>query len=424
MTGPRSIQFAAPDSDDPERAATHHLELGGRNGLMSIAPKSGGDTYALTGIPELGLRNYWYPVIAKWRLRRRPRRLRVLGEDIVLFRGRGRTIYALADRCPHRGASLSQGKCLYPDSDTISCPYHGWTFSGTTGRCVAKLMEGPDADLPPQAAVKSYPVRELRGVLWVFVGDMDAVPLEADLPDCLTQTGEWHGLSSWRTYHCNWRILKDNLCHDLHAPFLHRNAPELVLQPIFRHASRISAAPLADGKGIGYVSQGGVTEADYPGLGRFPPHQENWYRVLKPIGRGREIDPGDPAVVKFGIKYRQSSCLPGVTLIGRPNGTYFTCRWVVPIDAGTTLYYAFSLFRRRGRWRTLADRLFWVLWLSWAHDWLFSDQDKRVLEAVVPGPELLSRSDTGVVAWRRFARTHARKPPTGAEYASPSAAAE
>jgi phenylpropionate dioxygenase-like ring-hydroxylating dioxygenase large terminal subunit len=391
---------------------------------MSVERFPDGDPYAATGVPELGLRNYWYPALAGWRLRRRPRRVRLLGEDIVLFRDHGGAVFALADRCPHRGASLSQGKCLYPGAGTISCPYHGWTFSGATGRCVAKLMEGPDAPLPHQAAVKSYPVRELRGVVWVFVGDIAAVPLEDDLPECLALPDAWHGLSSWRTYHCNWRILKDNLCHDLHAPFLHRNAPELVFQPIFRHASRISAEPRDDGKGIGYVSRDGITEADYPGLGHFPPPRERWYRVLKPIGRGREIDPDDPAVVKFGVKHRQSSLLPGITLIGRPTGNYFTCRWVVPVDSDTTLYYAFSLFRRRSRCRTLADRLFWIFWLSWVHDWLFSDQDKRILEAVVPGRELLSRSDVGVVAWRRFVRSHARKPPVAAGSEAPPSAVE
>src|SRR5215472_6398569 len=77
-----------------------------------------------TGLPALGLRNYWYPVMAAWRLGRKPKPLKVLGEDIVVFRDKGK-LYALAERCPHRGARLSRGRCLYPGSGTISCPYHG-----------------------------------------------------------------------------------------------------------------------------------------------------------------------------------------------------------------------------------------------------------------------------------------------------------
>ena len=172
------------------------------------------------------------PALAAWRLRRRPRAVRLLGEDVVLFRDKG-GLYALGDRCAHRGARLSQGKCLYPGTATLTCPYHGWTYSGETGGCVAKLMEGPETAIPAEAKVKSYPVREHRGVIWLFVGDMDAVPLEEDLPECLADNDEWHTISTWRTYRCNWRVLNDNLCYDLHAPFVHRNSPELVLQPVF-----------------------------------------------------------------------------------------------------------------------------------------------------------------------------------------------
>jgi hypothetical protein len=138
----------------------------------------------------------------------------------------------------------------------------------------------------------------------------------------------------------------------------------LAFQPIFPYAARISAESLGDGKGIGYVARDGITEADYPGLGHFPPRRESWYRVLKPVGRGREIDRNAAAAGKNSLKYRQSSLLPGVTLIGRPSGNYFTCRWITPIDADTTLYYSFSLFRRRNRLKTIADRLLWLFWLS------------------------------------------------------------
>jgi phenylpropionate dioxygenase-like ring-hydroxylating dioxygenase large terminal subunit len=366
------------------------------------------DPYAGTGLPELGFRNYWYPVMAAWRLGRKPKAVKILGEDIAIFQDAGK-LYALAERCPHRGARLSQGKCLYPGTGTLSCPYHGWTFSGETGACVAKLMEGPDASASRQIGVKSYPVRELRGAIWVFVGDIEAPPLEGDVPACLVSTRDWHAFSTWRTYRCNWRIMKDNLCHDMHAPFVHRNAPELVFQPVFPFASRLAAFPLDEDNGIGYVARDGKPSADFPGLGTFPPKNETWYRFLKPTGRGKEIDAKSQAVARYGVKYRQSSLMPGATFIGRPNGNYFALRWVTPIDAESCFYYSWSLFRRQSWWRTLKERLFWIFWVSWVHDWLFSDQDKRLLEKVIPGKEMLSRTDAGVVAWRRYAVDHARR---------------
>ncbi|MBV9553172.1 MAG: aromatic ring-hydroxylating dioxygenase subunit alpha [Alphaproteobacteria bacterium] len=366
------------------------------------------DPYAGSGLPALGLRNYWYPVMAAWRLGRKPRAVSVLGEAVVIFRD-GSEVFALAERCPHRGARLSQGKCLYPGSGTLTCPYHGWTFSGQTGSCVAKLMEGPDAPGSRRIVTRAYPVRELRGAIWLFVGDIEAPPLEDEVPEVLRASGEWHGFSTWRTYRCNWRIMKDNLCHDMHAPFVHRNSPELMFQPVFPFASRLAAFPLDDGNGIGYVAKDGRPSVDYPGLGTFPPKNETWYRLLKPTGRGKEIDLGAQAVVKHGVKFRQSSLMPGATFIGRPSGNYFALRWVTPIDAESCFYYSWSLFRRQSWWRTLRERAFWIFWVSWAHDWLFSDQDKRILEKVIVGRESHSRTDAGVIAWRRYAADHARR---------------
>jgi hypothetical protein len=117
------------------------------------------------------------------------------------------------------------------------------------------------------------------------------------------------------------------------------------------------------------------------------------------------------AVTRYGIKHRHMSRLPAVTLVGRPSGDYFMCRWVTPIDAETTLFYSFSAFRRRGKLATMLDRIGWVCWQSWSHDWLFSDQDKIVVEGVRSDAEQLSRTDVGVAAWRKFAVANARRPP-------------
>lgn len=392
---------------------------------MSEPAATGIDAYANSGVPELGFRNYWYPILASWRLRKKPRTVRLLGEDIVLFRDGGK-VYALHDQCAHRRVKLSLGKCLYAGSGTITCPYHGWTYSGGTGRVVAKLLEGPDAPISASAKVKAYPAREFAGVVFVFVGDMEAVPLEDDLPEYLSNRKEWHSISTWRTYRGNWRAMIDNLSYDQHAPFLHRNSPELYFQPIFKHATRNFSTPLENGKGIGYTTKGGITEADYPGLGRFPPPQEAWRRVLKPVGRGRDIDPeSSPAVKKYGIEFRHMMLLPSMALIGRPSGDYFVCRWVVPIDEATMLLYTFNLFRRGGRLGFLGDWAVWLAWNSWAHDWIFSEEDKRIVEAVSPkGGEVLSRTDIGVTAWRHFSVTNARRPPKAERAPATPAAAE
>ena len=104
------------------------------------------------------------------------------------------------------------------------------------------------------------------------------------------------------------------------------------------------------------------------------------------------------------------SLLPTVTLVGRPSGDYFMCRWVTPIDSETTLFYSFNAFRRHSTIRTFFDRLSWTLWQSWTHDLIFSDQDKKVVEEVRSDREQLSLSDAGVVAWRKFIVDNSRRP--------------
>ena len=86
------------------------------------------------------------------------------------------------------------------------------------------------------------------------------------------------------------------------------------------------------------------------------------------------------------------------------------CRWVTPVDAETTLFYSLNAFRRRHALGTLLDRVGWTLWQSWTHDWVFSDQDKKIVEGVRSNAEQLSRTDVGVVAWRKFMVENARRP--------------
>ena len=80
----------------------------------------------LPSLPLLGFRNYWYPLIESRRVNKHPVAIRILGEDLVLFRSEGK-VGALVDRCPHRGTRLSLGRVIFPG--TLSCSYHGWTFN-------------------------------------------------------------------------------------------------------------------------------------------------------------------------------------------------------------------------------------------------------------------------------------------------------
>jgi phenylpropionate dioxygenase-like ring-hydroxylating dioxygenase large terminal subunit len=74
--------------------------------------------YRRYDVPKQGFENYWYPIICTRELKRKPKAVRLVGRDIVLFRDAGK-LFALDDRCPHRGVQLSLGQCSYPGSGTI-----------------------------------------------------------------------------------------------------------------------------------------------------------------------------------------------------------------------------------------------------------------------------------------------------------------
>ena len=137
----------------------------------------------------LGFRNYWYPVLWSREVGKHPVPVTLLGENIMLVRDNGR-IYALHDRCPHRGVPLTLGagwlgqrswsRQEFPG--TISCGYHGWTYDLKTGVLCAALTDGPDSPICGKVRVRTYPVEERLGLIWIYVGDIEPPPIEQDIP--------------------------------------------------------------------------------------------------------------------------------------------------------------------------------------------------------------------------------------------------
>jgi phenylpropionate dioxygenase-like ring-hydroxylating dioxygenase large terminal subunit len=384
--------------------------------MDSIIPKRAvgeqSDPYAKDGVPPLGFRNYWYPAMRASRLGRKPVRVTMLGEAIVLWR-EGAAVYALHDRCLHRGSRLSLGRCEFPGSGTITCPYHGWTYDGRTGQVRAALMEGPGAQFGQRTHVKAYPVEERAGLIWVFVGDMAVVPLAEDIPEWLLQP-EWFAISYVVDYRCNWRALADNWAQDWHANYVHRRSPEFLFQPA-PFARKMVLGELPDHKGVGYLDVGGVTEAEFPGLGRWP--RSNHHRFMKPRGVATtwyDPDKDDKERAPDGSKFLKQLRLPAYILVGRGHRNYWLCQYATPLTEHTTRLFNINIFRRRSMVSELKDRVHYATFRWWAHDVIFSGQDKRILDDWEIGPERLSGTDAGVMQWRRYSVAHARQPTPGA----------
>jgi phenylpropionate dioxygenase-like ring-hydroxylating dioxygenase large terminal subunit len=167
-------------------------------------------------ILNTGIRNLWYPVAPSWQVQNAPVGLTRLGERIVLWRDGDGQVHALEDRCPHRGARLSLGWNL---GDRVACWYHGVETDGSG--TVRKVPASAHCPMEGKPCVKSYPVRELAGAIFLWFGiDPKAEPPALTLPEDLTSDEYSHFLcvSNWKT---NYRYATDNVMDPMHGAYLH-----------------------------------------------------------------------------------------------------------------------------------------------------------------------------------------------------------
>ena len=189
------------------------------------------------------LRMYWQPAALVEELQgpRPVKAVRLLGEDLVLFRdGQGK--YALIQRhCPHRSADLAYGR-LEPGG--LRCLFHGWLLDAR-GRCLEMPAEPAGSTLYREVRARSYPVIERSGILFVYLGD--AAPPSFPEFDCFVAP-ESHTFAFKGLFECNWLQALEVGIDPAHASFLHRffedEDPSASYGSQFRAASADSDMPM------------------------------------------------------------------------------------------------------------------------------------------------------------------------------------
>ena len=120
------------------------------------------------------MRRYWHPIEMSERLGERPIKLRILSEDLILFRDRSGRPGLITPRCIHRGAPMAFAKV---EARGIRCPYHGWLFD-TEGNCLEQPCEGKDKPaFRARCRQPWYPVEERYGLVFAFMGPPNKKPL-------------------------------------------------------------------------------------------------------------------------------------------------------------------------------------------------------------------------------------------------------
>ncbi len=174
------------------------------------------------------LRRYWQPVCLSDELADLPRKLRIMCEDLVVFRDKQGRVGCLDPHCAHRGTSLEYGRI---EDRGIRCCYHGWLYD-TEGRCIEMPCEQPGYAEKMNVWQPAYPVHEYGGLVFVYMGPPERQPVFPiyDIADVggrddviLRGMRLWddHGVGFVRD--CNWLQNFENVMDPYHLLMLHAN---------------------------------------------------------------------------------------------------------------------------------------------------------------------------------------------------------
>jgi phenylpropionate dioxygenase-like ring-hydroxylating dioxygenase large terminal subunit len=173
------------------------------------------------------LRRYWQPVCLSDELKDLPRKIRILCEDLIVFRAGNGTVGCLEPHCSHRGTSLEWGRV---EQDGIRCCYHGWLYA-PDGRVTEMACEAADVCARMRVEHPAYPVLEFGGLVFIYMGPAGTEPLFPmyDIIDTRYRKDvELRGMRIWGEYSigyvkdCNWLQHYENILDPWHLLVLHQ----------------------------------------------------------------------------------------------------------------------------------------------------------------------------------------------------------
>lgn len=344
---------------------------------------------AASGLPE-----YWYPVLSADSLRSQKRiALKFMNLELVFF-AEGDRFYALADRCPHRGVPLSLGSREFPKS--ISCEYHGWTFSLESGELVAALTDGPDSPVLGKARVRTFPVEERAGLIWVWTGQGKPAPVEQDIPaELLDPSARIY--PHYREVQGNWRFACENGFDESHGKMLHRTSWWVFFRPVSAW-NTTEIKRLEDGDWLDRYQHSVHVRDDYPGLGSWPPGK--WWKKLG----ARTTIQGKDHFVAIRLP-----CILRVKQPGTADWTHY--EWYMPINAERYRYMTLAVSWRKSLFKRLMFWLRYYIYILPVHHYGFNGQDLMMVREMNGDPPVHSfRPDVSIFEWRRHVEENARGP--------------
>lgn len=161
--------------------------------------------------------NTWYVAFSSDEVTDKPQGRQICGQRMVFYRAQNKNIVALDDFCPHRGAPLSLG--YVNDEGDLVCGYHGLVMN-CDGNC--KSMPGQRVNAFP--GIRTYPVEERYGFIWVWPGDIDKADANLIPTFDFFDNPEWAYGGGLFHINCNYKLMIDNLMDLTHETYVHASS--------------------------------------------------------------------------------------------------------------------------------------------------------------------------------------------------------
>jgi 5,5'-dehydrodivanillate O-demethylase len=160
------------------------------------------------------LRRYWNPVGCTGLVSKKPQRIKILGEELMLYRSESGKAVVMQLRCAHRSLALDYGRV---EGECIRCPYHGWLYDAS-GQCLEQPAEPEGSGFKDKVKLKAYPTQEVSGLVFAYMGPGE--PPVLPLYDVLISEDGVKGVQM-RNVNCNWLNIIENVVDISHLAWLH-----------------------------------------------------------------------------------------------------------------------------------------------------------------------------------------------------------